>query len=69
MKNILVTSSIILMSFLNIFSQSEEIQNEKSKALLEKVSDSFQKNKTTKFTFELTISSEDINETQNGFAL
>jgi outer membrane lipoprotein-sorting protein len=54
---------------LSAYTQPEEAQNEKSKALLEKVSDSYQKNKTTKFTFELTISSEDINETQNGFAL
>jgi outer membrane lipoprotein-sorting protein len=69
MKKLLLVVSVIMLCFLSAYTQSEEAQNEKSKALLEKVSDSYQKNKTTKFTFELTISSEDINETQNGFAL
>jgi outer membrane lipoprotein-sorting protein len=69
MKKLLLVVSVIMVCFLNAYTQTEEAQNEKSKALLEKVSDSYQKNKTTKFTFELTISSEDINETQNGFAL
>jgi outer membrane lipoprotein-sorting protein len=69
MKKLLLVVSVIMVCFLSAYTQSEEAQNEKSKALLEKVSDSYQKNKTTKFTFELTISSEDINETQNGFAL
>ena len=49
--------------------QSEEEHNEKSKAILAKVSDAYQQNVTSKFNFELVIISEDINETQKGYAL
>ena len=69
MKNKLLTSSLLLLSIISVFAQTEIKHNEKSKALLEKVSEAYQKNNTTKFTFKLTIVSEDINETQEGFAL
>ena len=69
MKNKLLTSSLIILSIISVFGQTEINHNEKSKAILEKVSDTYQKNNTTKFTFKLTIVSEDINEEQQGFAL
>ena len=55
-------------TFLNSFCQSNEIEQIKCKDILQKVSSSFQKNTSSKFNFKLEISSEDINEIQNGFA-
>ena len=55
-------------TFLNSFCQSNEIDQIKCKDILQKVSSSFQKNTSSKFNFKLEISSEDINEIQNGFA-
>ncbi len=69
MKNKLLSSSLLLLSVISVFAQTEIKHNEKSKAILEKVSETYQKNNTTKFTFKLTIVSEDINESQEGFAL
>ena len=69
MKNKLFTSLLITFSIISVYAQSEINHTVKSKALLEKVSDAYQKNTTTKFNFKLTIISEDINEVQQGFAL
>tara|TARA_B100001287_G_scaffold36356_2_gene25793 strand:+ start:6003 stop:6653 length:651 start_codon:yes stop_codon:yes gene_type:complete len=68
MKNKLITS-LIVFNIISVFGQSEINNDKKSKALLEKVSVAYQKNNTTKFTFKLTITSEDINDDQQGFAL
>lgn len=51
------------------FGQSVNNDSQKSKEILEKVSNSYQLKKTIKFNFKLSILSEDINETQSGFAL
>ena len=56
------------LTFLNSFCQSNEIDQIKCENILQKVSSSFQKNTSSKFNFKLEISSEDINEIQNGFA-
>ena len=68
MKKIFIVITLIVYSICG-FTQTEAEHNEKSKGILEKVSNTYQNNKTTKFNFKLTIISEDINETQEGFAL
>ena len=68
MKKIFIVITLIVYSICG-FTQTEAEHNEKSKGILEKVSNTYQNNKTTKFNFKLTILSEDINETQEGFAL
>ena len=68
MKKIFIVITLIAYSICG-FTQSEAEHNDKSKGILEKVSNAYQKNKTTKFNFKLTILSEDINETQEGYAL
>jgi outer membrane lipoprotein-sorting protein len=69
MKKIFILFNLILINSFCVFSQTEAEHNDKSKGILEKVSNTYQKNQTTKFTFMLTINSEDINETQQGYAL
>jgi outer membrane lipoprotein-sorting protein len=68
MKKIFIVITLIVYSIC-AFTQTEAEHNEKSKGILEKVSNTYQNNKTTKFNFKLTIISEDINETQEGYAL
>jgi len=68
MKKIFIVITLIAYSICG-FTQTEAEHNDKSKGILEKVSNAYQKNKTTKFNFKLTILSEDINETQEGYAL
>ena len=68
MKKIFIVITLIAYSICG-FTQTEAEHNDKSKGILEKVSNTYQNNKTTKFNFKLTIISEDINETQEGFAL
>tara|TARA_Y100001954_G_C15717735_1_gene556553 strand:- start:426 stop:1094 length:669 start_codon:yes stop_codon:yes gene_type:complete len=68
MKKIFIVITLIAYSIFG-FTQTEAEHNDKSKGILEKVSNAYQKNKTTKFNFKLTILSEDINETQEGYAL
>ena len=68
MKKIFIVITLITYSICG-FTQTEAEHSDKSKGILEKVSNAFQKNKTTKFNFKLTILSEDINETQEGYAL
>ena len=68
MKKIFIVITLIVYSICG-FNQTEAEHNDKSKGILEKVSNAYQKNKTTKFNFKLTILSEDINETQEGYAL
>ena len=69
MKNKFISTLSISILFASIFSQNDFNHNEKSKSILEKVSNAYQKNSSTKFNFKLTILSQDINETQNGYAL
>ena len=69
MKNKFISTLSISILFVSIFSQNDFNHNEKSKSILEKVSTAYQKNSSTKFNFKLTILSQDINETQNGYAL
>lgn len=69
MKNKFISTLLISILFVSIFSQNDFNHNEKSKSILEKVSNAYQKNSSTKFNFKLTILSQDINETQNGYAL
>ena len=68
MKKIFIVITLIAYSICG-FTQTEAEHNDKSKGILEKVSNTYQNNKTTKFNFKLTILSEDINETQEGYAL
>ena len=68
MKKIFIVITLIAYSICG-FTQTEAEHNDKSKGILEKVSNAYQKNKTTKFNFKLTILSEDFNETQEGYAL
>ena len=68
MKKIFIVITLIAYSICG-FTQTEAEHNDKSKGILEKVSNNYQNNKTTKFNFKLTILSEDINETQEGYAL
>ena len=69
MRNKLFTLIFLVLAIYSVKGQSEEEHNEKSKAILAKVSDAYQQNVTSKFNFELGIISEDINETQKGYAL
>ena len=69
MKNKFIVTLLISILFVSIFSQNDFNHNEKSKSILEKVSTAYQNNSSTKFNFKLTILSQDINETQNGYAL
>ncbi len=48
--------------------QTMQEHDDKSKKILQMVSDETEKNITTKIKFSLTIKGEDINESQNGFA-
>jgi outer membrane lipoprotein-sorting protein len=58
-----------MLSLYSVTGQSEEEHDQKSKSILAKVSDAYQQNITSKFNFKLGIISEDINETQKGYAL
>lgn len=69
MRSKLFTLIFLTIAMYSVKGQSEEEHNEKSKAILAKVSDAYQQNVTSKFNFELVIISEDINETQKGYAL
>ena len=51
------------------FGQSLESDDLKCEKILQEVSDNIQKNNASKFNFKLEIKSEDINESQNGYAL
>ena len=66
-KQLLIIGFSILSSI--AFSQNVAEHNEKSKEVLAKVSENYQNYKSLKFTFNLTINSQDINETQTGYAL
>ena len=68
-RNKLFTLIFLILAIYSVNGQSEEEHNEKSKAILAKVSKAYQKNINSKFNFELGIISEDINETQKGYAL
>ena len=66
-KQLLIIGFSILSGI--AFSQDVAEHNEKSKDVLAKVSENYQNYKSLKFTFNLTINSQDINETQTGYAL
>lgn len=68
MKYLIIALNLLIFT-INLDAQTMSDHDEKSKAVLEKVSENYQKNKSIKFNFKLTILSEDLNETQNGMAI
>ena len=68
MKYLIIALNLLIFT-INLDAQTMSEHDEKSKAVLEKVSENYQKNKSIKFDFKLTILSEDLNETQNGMAI
>ena len=57
-----------IISLNTTIAQTMQEHDDKSKKILQMVSDETEKNITTKIKFSLTIKGEDINESQNGFA-
>ena len=61
--------TVLTFFSLVILGQEPTNEQQRCKQILQKVSNSIQKNNASKFSFELEINSEDFNELQNGYAL
>jgi outer membrane lipoprotein-sorting protein len=72
MKNKFLSNILIIITTiasLTCLGQESINDQQKCKDILQKVSNSIQKNNATKFSFKLEVNSEDFNEVQNGYAL
>ena len=67
-KKLIYTCIIISMGISSNYAQTMQEHDDKSKEILQLVSDETEKNYTTKIDFKLSIKGEDINDIQNGFA-
>ncbi len=64
-----ILTTLILAISICYYGQNISDHNQKSKEILARVSENYQKYTTIKFMFTLGINSQDINENQEGFAL
>ncbi|MBM78096.1 MAG: hypothetical protein CL846_06405 [Crocinitomicaceae bacterium] len=68
LNQLLFFIGMTIISLNTATTQTMQEHDDKSKKILQMVSDETEKNITTKIKFSLTIKGEDINESQNGFA-
>ncbi len=67
-KKLIYTCIIASIGISSNYAQTMQEHDDKSKEILQLVSDETEKNYTTKIDFKLSIKGEDINDIQNGFA-